>query len=518
MVFIGRVLYVVACAACLFFISTPLALAGVAAGAVAGVVIVAVIAVSALAGRPEWVVVCTPDRVRDGLLPGRVADRFVRRDRAWPQYFAVQVLLDLVGIAGRARAAVTRVWREPLRWWRERNLYAWWPLGVPVVVAQLSVTAAVLIAVLATAAGTAVVSAAAWLFGTPAVYLLRGADTTWQAVVKSRASCKRCYELAAVPAYRCLGAHPPVDRRAGDDLHRDLRPGRLGVWWRRCSCGWLLPTTVLRAAFSRRLRACCPSCGEPLFDGAGVVTDVRLPVFGAPSAGKTQFIMAALVGLHTAADRSGVALSLPDEHGRQTYEMYAALVRRGATAAKTDGPVSVTVRLAKGPRVALLHVFDAAGEVLVDPEQNARLSYLDYARTLAFVLDPFSVRRLREQCADADPRAVEEANPALHNPEDSYNAAVRRLQDYSVRTDRQRLAFVVSKADVLERLDARPAATSGVAVRSWLCDQGLDNLVVAAERDFKEVEFFLISGRDGSPGGAFAPLSWVLAQEWSGLG
>jgi hypothetical protein len=214
-------------------------------------------------------------------------------------------------------------------------------------------------------------------------------------------------------------------------------------------------------------------------------------------------------------------LSLPDEHGRQTYEVYAALVRRDATAAKTDAsgpPVAVTVRLAKGPRVALLHVFDAAGEVLVDRDQNASLSYLDYARSLAFVLDPFSIRRLREQAEDADPRLLAEANPALHNPEDSYNATVQRLRDYGVRTRRQRLAFVVSKADLLHRLAAGPGATDRSAVRSWLCNQGLDNLVVSAERDFKTVEFFLISGRDSGPAGAFAPMRWVLAQEWSGVG
>src|SRR5918997_1860532 len=106
MVFIGRVLYVVACAACLFFISTPLALAGVAAGAVAGVGIVAGIAVSALAGPPGW------------------------------------------GGVG--------------------TLYGGGPRGGRVVVSQLRGTAAVLIAARAPAAGTAVVSAAAWLFGTPA--------------------------------------------------------------------------------------------------------------------------------------------------------------------------------------------------------------------------------------------------------------------------------------------------------------------------------------------------------------
>ncbi|WP_320064869.1 TRAFAC clade GTPase domain-containing protein [Micromonospora sp. RTGN7] len=516
MPYIWLFIYVAACVTCLVFVSAPLAIVGMGAGLVGGLALALGLAGVVLLGRASWARVCTPEQVRRGALPGRVAPAFVRRDRAWPQYFAAQVLLDVRAVAERTLTITGRVWTRPLPWARAHQ--AWWPLYVPVVAVQLGVSLGAAAGVLGVALVAAGVTAAAWLVGGAAVRLLRGADAGWQAVRRSRASCRHCYQLSAVPAYRCLGPHPTDDRLAGDDLHRDLRPGRLGVLWRRCGCGWRLPTTVLRAASSRRLEAYCPSCGEAMLPGAGVVTDVRMPVFGPASAGKTQLIMSALVGLHHGGEEAGADVSLPDERDRQRHEMYARLIRDGESPAKTDAggpPVAVTLRLALRSRVALVHLFDAAGENLVDREQNARLAYLDHARSLIYVLDPFSVRRVRDEYAEGAPDVFAAANPATHDPEDAYNATVQRLQDYGVRTRSRRLAFVVSKADLLGKLSAGPGDPDGV--RAWLVDNGLGNLVLTAERDFGEVRFFLVSGRRAGREGGFGPASWILAREWGGL-
>lgn len=514
--YVGYLIYAWVCVVCLTYVSMPLALVGGAAALVVGLAVALGLAGVVLLGQASWGQVRTPEQVHEGVLAGRVAPAFVRRDRAWPQYFAAQVLLDVRAVADRAWRITTVVWRRPLPWALAHR--AWWPLYVPVVAVQLGVSLGAAAGLLGFALVTAAVTAVGWLVGGAVVHLLRGADAGWQALRNSRASCRHCYQLAVVPAYRCLGPHPTADRLAGDDLHRDLRPGRLGVLWRRCGCGLRLPTTVLRAASSRRLEARCPSCGEALLPGAGVVTDVRMPVFGAASAGKTQLIMSALVGLHRAAEDADAEVSLADERDRQRYEVYDRLLRDGGSPAKTEAggtPVAVTLRLARRSRVALVHLFDAAGEDLVDREQNARLAYLDHARSLIYVLDPFSVRRVRDEYAECAPDVFAAANPASHDPEDAYNATVQRLQDYGVRTDRRRLVFVVSKADLLEKLSAGPGEPDGV--RAWLVDNGLGNLVLAAERDFGEVAYFLVSGRRPDREGGAGPASWILTREWGGL-
>ncbi|MGB2567909.1 TRAFAC clade GTPase domain-containing protein [Micromonospora citrea] len=517
--FIGRLLHFAVSLGLLFSVALPLAYLTAVAGLAAGIAVVLGVAGVVLVGRAPWVRVRTPDDVHGGALAGRVAPAFVRRDRAWPQYFAVQVLLDARASVERVRLITRQVWVRPRRWARAHRVRLWWPFYVPVLAVQAGATLGVVAGVLGAGLVTVGVSAVAWLVGVPVVLLLRGVDAGWQRALGARASCRHCHQLAAVPTYRCRGPHPPGHRLTGADLHRDLRPGRLGVLWRRCGCGELLPTTVLRAAFSRRLEACCPSCGELLLPGAGVVTDVRLPVFGAASAGKTQLIMSALAGLERAAKQAGVEVSLADEHSRQRHEVYARLMREGASPAKTEAsgpPVAVTLRLARGPRVALVHLFDAAGENLVDREQNARLAYLDHARSLIYVLDPFSIRRVRDGFESGAPEVFAAANPATYDPEDAYNATVQRLQEYGVRTDRRRLAFVVSKADLLEKMSAGPGGPGGVP--AWLRENGLRNLVLSAERDFREVRFFLVSGRDAGPDGGFGPANWILGREWSDLG
>ncbi len=169
----------------------------------------------------------------------------------------------------------------------------------------------------------------------------------------------------------------------------------------------------------------------------------------------------------------------------------------------------------------MLHLFDAAGELFEDQQQNADLHYLDRARGLVFVLDPFSIPEVRVRMTAAGQGVPIAATADL---EGAYQATVQRLRDHRVRTDRQRLAFVVSKADLLLGLsvatDLDPARADE-CVPPWLGDVGADNLVLAAGRDFRQVRYFLVSSMTADPrvpDGALAPLRWLLAGDRIVLG
>src|SRR5205085_9317640 len=98
--------------------------------------------------------------------------------------------------------------------------------------------------------------------------------------------------------YRCdaVTAEPGSGENAEDDvpmcgiIHRDLRPGRLGVWNRRCQCGTPLPTTVRRAAAAATLTSVCSNCSRPLYERAGLAQDARIALSGGPGVGKTQLL------------------------------------------------------------------------------------------------------------------------------------------------------------------------------------------------------------------------------------
>jgi hypothetical protein len=83
-----------------------------------------------------------------------------------------------------------------------------------------------------------------------------------------------------------------------------------------------------------------------------------------------------------------------------------------------------------------------------------------------------------------------------------------------VDTRQQRLAFVVSKADLLRRLPiAAGLRKHPDSVREWLARVGVDNLVTAAQRDFRAARFFVVSSAHPSAGSALAPMRWLLSQE-----
>lgn len=471
-----------------------------------------------LTGRDPGVRVLGPAEVVAGDLGGRSVPGLPARDPAWPQYFVAQAGLDLRRVAARVVLLVAGCWTQVNR--RVVAIVPWgllaWPLLGALYAALLALTTGAAVGLLAVGLVFAAVSVAALSSGLLLVGLLRGVDVVRQRRWRSHASCPRCFAVAGVPAFECPGCA---------ELHRDLRPGMLGVLWRRCACGQVLPTTVLRAGAA--LVARCQVCPEhtALARGAAVATDIRVPVFGPPSAGKSQFVAAALAGLSDVAAGSATEVHATDERTARAYDETRAALRAAAgSIPKTQEathPAPWTFTLRSGRRHALLHLFDAAGERYVDAAQNAQLGYLDGARTLVFILDPFSIRDLRARLGGDRRRLLTEAGAAEHDPEDAYNTTATRLREFGVATGRQRLAVVVTKADLLDGLPAaQPPQSGSAAVRGWLHHRGLDNLVTAAERDFGEVRYFLVSsvaGPDGTFDRATAPLTWILAGEGFGL-
>jgi hypothetical protein len=274
------------------------------------------------------------------------------------------------------------------------------------------------------------------------------------------------------------------------------------------------------------LSARCPWCAQPLPEGAGRLTDVPLPVFGPVSAGKTRLIFAGLLALHEHAERAGGVVEAAGPHSREAFEAGAEVVRAGADTAKTPDaapPVAITMRVATPRRTAFLHVLDAAGEVFSDRARSARLRFLDDAPGLVLVLDPFSITAVAEALRPEAGSTLRAAHPASQDPETAYNLTVQRLRDHG--TTPSVLAVAVVKADLLRDLPVAAgltpdspsdAAPDSGAVRAWLVDLGLDNLVRHAERDFAAVRYFLVSSATGwradDPASAGEPLRWLAGR------
>lgn len=443
--------------------------------------------------------------------PTRVGVAGFGPDPGWPVYVVAQARQDIARCWSMATATGERPWalaNAAFFGGRHGDWRAWWffwPIPVLVLLGlSLMTFASVAVCLLLTVVSlvvTAVVAAVQLLVGS----VLRALEWAWQKAVRAEASCPHCYYVSPRPAYRC---------ECGE-LHRDVRPGRLGVLARRCECGRLHPTTVLRA--EGHFPAVCQRCEVPLEGGAATVRDVRVPIFGDVSAGKTRFLFAALDGLTALAERSGVPLSYPTEDARHEADRALHVIRSGANTAKTSAaslPTALTVSVGKGATRSLVHLFDAAGEQYGDGGLHDQLGFLHSSRCLVFVVDPFAVPAIRNRIAGANPAAVAEANPSDGDVEFLYTGVVHRIRDSGVKAGAQRLALVVSKADLLQA-GGMEVPTESDAVAEWLTGLGLHNVVLSSRRDFAEVRFFTVhstAAGQAQPGHAAADaIQWVLS-------
>lgn len=473
--------------------------AGLLVGAVAGLLVFASSLVGV--GVPAATVV-GPDRTGDddGAAP--------QREPTWPHYLAAQARIDLQRAFLRATLITNGGWRWAVG--RVRAQPRLLVLGVFLLFPSTGLTAATAGAVASalgafvTCAGVLVVIGAGWrLTG----WVLGLVDLGVRRARGARASCPHsgCNWITDVPTFRCpCGAE-----------HRAMGPGRFGTAVRRCACGGRLPTTVLRAG--RTLAAVCPRCGRSLQPGAATVTDIRLPVLGPVSAGKTRFVHAGIAALTDLIESGGGTVRPADAASVAAVTAGRMMITSGSPTDKTPAgapPAAISLHLDTGSRHALLHLFDAAGEFFADREQSRRLAYLDEAQGFVLVVDPFSVGQVQAQLTGALVHRLRDAAPAADDPESAYRTTVTWLRDTGVPVGRRALAVVVAKADLL--LAVPPGADLspvGTVVRNWLVRHDLDNLVLAAERDFREVGYFLVSSTAGLRSTdaltAVAPLAWL---------
>ena len=426
-------------------------------------------------------------------------------DPAWPNYFGKQSTADLRELFAQQRSMYGRLTQG---WWTR---FPFVLVSAPILlVAALMLIALALVPAVALAAIVTVGGGVYWL----AAIAVRLSDALLQLRGRREASCPACYAVMKRPAYACPGC---------SSLHRDIRAGRLGALFRTCACGRRLPTGVLRAAW--QLDAVCQHCGDPVHRGAAVLRDVRVPVFGDPHAGKTRLVIAGICGMAERARRSGLELEFPDVSSQARARAGLEQIVTGSPTVGTQRELEppLTCQLGTGMSGVLLHVFDAAGKLFRGGDGHDELRYLDFAHTLIFVVDPCSIPVFRAELTALPPAPVLSEHlerDGLRNADESYGEVISRIRANGTETKRQRLAVVVTKADVLAGAGVSPPSESE-ALRTWLYERGLHNVVLAAGQEFRDVRYFAVASVEPiNPHpefDAFAPFRWALENRGSKL-
>jgi hypothetical protein len=453
------------------------------------------------------------DYYQERLKSYRIGPDNIGPDRVWPAYAIRQAAMDRAEVKGNLKRLVAKLWKWPADTFfkgRHGPRWAWWILLFPVPASVLLFTgAAFLTSWFSYWVYWAVIFAFQFTDKTVIASVrvhLRGREEKRRVSMYTDAACMNCLHVTPWPAYHCL--NPNCDLP-----HHQLQPSILGTFTRHCECGTAFPALPSRAAF--QLKATCRRCKGVLPQGAGAVRDIRVPVFGDTSAGKTRFLYASLNSLVAEAERASIPVAFLDDSSRNAAELGLKLIRAGHDTSKTpeSGCPPISLQLRKGHDRDFIHLFDAAGEQYSNARYFDDLRFLEDGQALVYVLDPFSIDAVRDQVTGSNPAVLAAAHVAEHNAEIAYGEVVNRLRGAGISLHSQRLAVVVSKADLLH------AAGIGVATRSdaiakWLIEMGLYNLVTAAGREFRDVTFFTVASLDTAtsqghdPG---LPLRWLLA-------
>ena len=350
-----------------------------------------------------------------------------------------------------------------------------------------------------------------------------------------------CYRTMAIPIYQC----PDCGSK-----HKRLLPGLYGLVRRRCQCGTSLVTMFL---FGRnQLPSECPHCHRPLNEAIGLVRNFHIPLVGGPSAGKTSFLMASMSDLYQRHLDKKVALSFPEKKDQTLFERCHRDFAHGHSVVKTvaESPDAFLVEIGdpSGKR-GLLYVYDAAGELYQQTEVLRRHEYYGYTHGVLFLLDPFSLPKVKLDFAAELSVAANHVKPCVEGSQEVYARMMMTFQQHpGMKNGLSKIpcAVVVSKSDAFgleeqiratvpppmpppsSRLAAMRGAISAKtedpkssAVKQWLLENDGENLVRSLEKDFQQVRYFSCSalGRlpDGRPSGfkpdkVLEPLTWLLEQ------
>lgn len=420
-------------------------------------------------------------------------------DHAWPVYVPYQAKHD----ANAVLAAARRIGFDAFL-----SAFSRWFIAVFLLPVITGYTLGVWVSVLCWYLIMRVLGGVVHLFQKLGVLVYRWSGQMAQKRRKAELHCVKCYRVTPTPSYRC--ANPRCST-----IHRDVRPGPLGVIRRRCGCGTRIPVTVSRAA--RHLTALCPFCLENAPDGSATRRVLAVPVIGAVSAGKTQFLATGVVELGNRVEALSGSLA-PISSGAEGFVRTAtAAVSTGRRVAKTAWdaqPEGVPLILSLRGCEVEVHIMDAAGENFGSWERSQALGYIDTADTLLFILDPLALPAVEERLR----RAHEEGSVpiAQGDQEDAYGSVVDRLRASGVRLDGKRLAVVLTKLDVLRRLPdtgGLDPEDSG-SVREWLRANGAQGFVRRIDQDFRMVDYFAVDSlgaQDGAdPSHPVRVFDWAL--------
>lgn len=352
-------------------------------------------------------------------------------------------------------------------------------------------------------------------------------------------ACHECKNRFIIPIYLC----PKCNEK-----HTNLTPGVYGMLHRTCNCGEKLPVTFFNGR--KELQAICPDC---LQESKYTILNEResrplcIPVVGGRSVGKTAYITAfSHKFVEEIAPNNKLDIKFYNENKKRIYNEIATDYKSGSTR-MTARPLDISKAssisfsfFVKHPSLRperLLHIYDIAGEVFTDNNENEVQKQYEYCQGIIFIIDPFSISdvlvRYEDSLTPEDKAGIGRAD--INGIIDVF---INKLREVTGLSDRKMskvpLAVLIGKIDSAglseefskSKMSALSKAFPGInesdaidyLCRQFLKKHGMEGFLNAITIKFANHRFFAISAightRDEGqyePIGVIEPIEWICS-------
>jgi len=369
---------------------------------------------------------------------------------------------------------------------------------------------------------------AAWLF-----------DRMYLTKKKIFTACNECKNKYLIPTYLCSSCGVQ---------HTNLTPGVYGIMHRVCECGERLPTAFFNGR--KKLKAICPGCleeGKTTYLNDRESRPLCVPVVGGRSVGKTAYITAfSKKFVEFVAPDNGLDIEFYNKNKENIYSEIKTDFAHGSTrmtARTQDITKASSVSFSffvKSPELnpeRLVHIYDIAGEVFTDNNENEVQKQYEYCQGIIFMIDPFAIPMVRARY-ESGLTPEDKAGIGKADINGIINVFINKLREVTGLSDRKMskvpVAIVIGKIDSanlafefsdekieellyncnLEGINKSDAVD--YLCRKFLRDNEMSGFVNAINMKFKNNRFFAASAightRDAgayNPVGVLEPMEWI---------
>ena len=372
------------------------------------------------------------------------------------------------------------------------------------------------------------------LFGTKLIsFLMIPISKIFDNAMRNVQYCPHCYNTFNMPEFIC----PECGR-----VHKELIPGRCGVLFVRCGCNKkILPCATFTGR--SRLVAKCPACTVEL--AAANARHLSIALIGGESTGKTAFLSAFSKSYIDNAKKKK-ALTVNGKPANYFDEL-SRIFSSGKTSKESESRTySLVHKYGKREKDNLV-IYDTLADYILADSYPRSPKYLGYCDGIIVLIDPLSVRSVRDTLA-----TVGDTKTTTDYSADEVDKLVVQFKNQyakicgikSGKMSRIPVAIVVNKVDIeivkseigrdtiSELYNQNMAAycndfdgAKNQICRAYLEKLGLINVLNNIDATFLNVDYFPVSaighvseeGVKFTPIGVLNPVAWIARKNHSSI-